>query len=91
MDANKPPTSIVEAYLVVAEARMQRLASIPWGDGEHAEEEDDDYAAELEQRLATCAMCGTGNLEHFYRSKRRGKVLCAPCYQRRVLHPARPK
>ncbi len=84
VDASKPPTSVVEAYLLVAEARVQRLASIPWGDGEHNEEED--YSTELLQRLATCGACGAGKLEHFYTSKRWGKVLCPACYEQRVKH-----
>ncbi len=89
MDAANPPASVVDAYLQVAETRTRRWASIPWGDGEHDAEED--YSTELAQRLVTSATCEAGKLEHFYTSKRRGKLLCAPCYQRRVLHPARPK
>ncbi len=84
VDANNPLTSIVEAYLLVAEARVQRLGGIPWGDGEHADEEEDDHAAEVIQHFATCAACGAGNLEHFYTSKRRGKMLCPTCYDRRA-------
>ena len=82
VDASNPPSSVVEAYLQVAEARVRRWASIPWGDGEHDEEED--YSTELLQRLATCAACGAGNLEHFYTSIRRGKVLCAGCFAQRL-------
>ena len=81
VDASNPPSSVVEAYLQVAEARVQRLAGIPWGDGEHDEEEDD--ATEILERLATCAACGASDLEHFYTSKPGGKVVCAGCYQRR--------
>ena len=82
VDASNPPSSVVEAYLQVAEARVRRWTSIPWGDGEHDEEED--YSTELTQRLATCAACGAGNVEHFYTSKRTGRTLCAACFEQRV-------
>ena len=87
MDVSNPPTSIVEAYLQVAEARTRRLASIPWGDGTRdlADDEEGLLDAALGRKLTVCAQCGASSLEHFYTSKRRGKVLCPACYERR--HP----
>ena len=80
VDARNSPASIVEAYLQVAEARVRRWGTIPWGDGEQDEEED--YSTEVLHRLAICAACEAGNLEHFYTAKRTGKVLCPACYER---------
>ena len=84
MDSHNPPTSIVEAYLHVAEAQTRRLAGIPWGDGKQIGDEEDEYPAEIGQRLATCARCGAGELEHFYTCKRTGRTLCADCFEQRV-------
>jgi len=89
VDADNPPTSILEAYLQVAEARTKRLASIPWGDvscDDHADGvEDEVIGAEYGRKLAFCAECGTKHLEHFYTSKRDGRMLCGTCFQRRVV------
>ncbi len=86
VDGRNPPVSIVEAYLQVAEARVRRLASIPWGDGTHdlADDEDELLGAALGRKLAVCARCGAGDLEHFHKSSRGGKVLCPACYERQV-------
>ncbi len=86
VDARNPPASIVEAYLQVAEARVRRLAGIPWGDRTHdLADDDEEYPAELARRLATCARCGAADLEHFYTAERTGKVLCPACYERREV------
>ncbi len=83
VDGHTPPTSIVEAYLQVAEARGRRLAGIPWGDGRHDLADDEELMlAELPPTRATCARCGAGDLEHFYTAKWTGKVLCSACHQR---------
>ncbi len=83
VDAQNPPTSVVEAYLQVAEARARRLAGIPWGDGTHDLADDEELMlAELMPTRATCARCGAGDLEHFYTSKRTGKILCPVCHHR---------
>ncbi len=84
VDGHTPPTSVVEAYLQVAEAQGRRLAGIPWGDGRHdlADDEEDFLDAALGRKLAVCARCGTGDLEHFYTAKWTGKVLCSACHQR---------
>ncbi len=80
-----PPTSVVEAYLMVAEAQGRRLAGIPWGDGRHDLADDEELMlAELMPTRTTCARCGAGELEHFYTSKRNGKRLCTDCFQHRV-------
>ncbi len=86
MDGDNPPTSIVEAYLIVAQVRVRRLAGIPWGDGKHdlADDEGRFLDAPLGRRLAVCARCGAGELGHFYTSKRDRLTLCAGCFQRRV-------
>ncbi len=82
VDAHNPPASIVEAYLQVAEARVRRLAGIPWGDRTHdLADDDEEYPAEFARRLATCAACGARDLEHFYTCKRDGRTLCAACFQ----------
>ncbi len=78
VDGHTPPTSVVEAYLQVAEARGRRLAGIPWGDGRHDLADDE----ELTPTRATCARCGAGDLEHSYTAKWTGKVLCSACHQR---------
>ncbi len=87
VDGHTPPTAIVEAYLQVAEARARRLAGIPWGDGTHdlADDEEGFLDAALGQKLAVCARCGAGDLEHFYTSKRTDTTLCAECFRRRVV------
>ena len=85
VDAHNPPASMVEAYLQVAEARVRRLAGIPWGDGTQLDLVDDEeelLSANLRRTLAVCARCGAGDLEHFYTAKRTGKVLCQACHQR---------
>ncbi len=85
VDGHTPPTSIVEAYLQVAEAQGRRLAGIPWGDGRHDPADDEELMlAELTPTRATCARCGAGSLEHFYTSKRNGKTLCAGCFAQRM-------
>ncbi len=88
VDAHNPPSSIVEAYLLVAEARTKRLTSIPWGDvsrNDHTEiEEDEVLGAEYGRKLAVCANCGAKHLEHFYVSKRDGRTLCAACFHQGV-------
>jgi hypothetical protein len=75
VDGDIPPTSIVEAYLIVAQVRVRRLAGIPWGDGTHD-------LADLTPTRTVCARCGAGDLEHFYTSKRTGKILCPVCHHR---------
>ncbi len=83
VDGDNPPTSIVEAYLIVAQVRVRRLAGIPWGDGTHDLADDEELMlAELPPTRATCARCGAGDLEHFYTSKRTGKILCPVCHHR---------
>ena len=85
VEASNPPTSIVEAYLQVAEARVRRLAGIPWGDGtQHGfvDDEEELLSANLRRTLAICARCGAADLEHFYTAKRTGKVLCPARHQR---------
>ncbi len=83
VNGHTPPTSVVEAYLQVAEARGRRLAGIPWGDGRHDLADDEELMlAELPPTRATCARCGAGDLEHFYTAKWTGKVLCPACHQR---------
>ncbi len=85
VDARNPPATIVEAYLQVAEARVRRLAGIPWGDRTHDfADDEEEYPAELARRLATCARCGAADLEHFYTSKRSSLTLGPACLQRRV-------
>ncbi len=77
-----PPTSIVEAYLQVAEAQGRRLAGIPWGDGRHDFTDDEELLlAEFTPTRTRCAGCGARELEHFYTSKRNGKTLCTDCFQ----------
>ena len=56
VDADHPPTSILEAYLEVAEARTKRLTSIPWGDGRRDDrtdgEADEVLGAEYGRKLS---------------------------------------
>ncbi len=70
----------------MAEARARRLAGIPWGDGTRdlAEDEEGFLDAPLGRKLAVCAACGVGELEHFYRSRRDGRRVCASCFAQRV-------
>ncbi len=65
MDGDNPPTSTVEAYLIVAQVRVRRLAGIPWGDGTHdlADDEEGFLDAALGRKLAVCARCGAGDLD----------------------------
>ncbi len=86
MDGDNPPMSIVEAYLIVAQVRVRRLAGIPWGDGSRdlADDEDGLPDAALGRNLAVCARCGAGDLEHFYTLKRRGTMLCKAYFQKQV-------
>ncbi len=94
VDGDNPPTSIVEAYLIVAQVRVRRLAGIPWGDGTQLDLADDDeelLSANLRRTLAVCARCGAADLEHFYTAKRTGKVLCPACYERQVQRTAHTK
>ncbi len=85
VDGHTPPTSIVEAYLMVAEAQGRRLAGIPWGDGRHDLADDEEsLLADLTPARAMCARCGAGDLEHFYTSKRDGRTLCAGCFAQRM-------
>ncbi len=84
VDARNPPATIVEAYLQVAEARVRRLAGIPWGDRTHdLADDDEEYPAEFARRLATCAACGARDLEHFYPSTIDGGRLCTDCFRGR--------
>ncbi len=83
VDAQNPPESMIEAYLLVAEVRTKRVSGIPWGDGRHDLADDEELMlAELPPTRATCARCGAGDLEHFYTAKWTGKVLCSACHQR---------
>ncbi len=85
VDGDTPPTSIVEAYLIVAQLRVRRLAGIPWGDGTHDLADDEELMlAELTPTRATCARCGATHLDHFYTCKRDGRTVCAGCFQQRV-------
>ncbi len=64
VDGDNPPTSIVEAYLIVAQVRVRRLAGIPWGDGRHDFADDEEsLLADLTPTRATCARCGAGDLD----------------------------
>ena len=59
VEASNPPTLVVEAYLQVAEARVRRLAGIPWGDGtQHGLVDDDEelLSANLRRTLAISAL-----------------------------------
>ncbi len=49
-----------------------------------AESEDAMLPVNLRRKLAVCATCGAGALEHFYTAKRTGATLCEACFQRRV-------
>ncbi len=93
VDGHTPPTSVVEAYLQVAEARGRRLASIPWGDGRHdlADDEVGLLDAALEPKLVACAQCGAGELEHFYPAREGGYTLCAGCYARQAKRTVHKK
>ena len=87
VDGHTPPTSIVEAYLQVAEIRARRLAGIPWGDGtqnDFADSEEDEHPVQPRHRHAVCARCGAGDLEHFYTSREGGSTLCPGCFRGRV-------
>ncbi len=85
VNGRNPPTTLVEAYLQVAEAQRRRLAGIPWGDGTHDLGVDEESLfADLTPTRATCATCGASHLEHFYRSKRDGRTLCVACFVQRV-------
>ena len=68
------------------EGFLASVAGIPWGDGRQvlADDEVGLLDAALEPKLAACAQCGAGELEHFYTSKRNGKTLCTDCFQHRV-------
>ncbi len=84
VNAQHPPESMIEAYLLVAEVRTKRLSGIPWGDGKHDLADDEEVMlAELTPTRAMCATCGAGDLEHFYTSKCSGKTLCTDCFQHR--------
>jgi len=86
VDGHTPPTSVVEAYLQVAEAQGRRLAGIPWGDGRHDLADDEELMlAELPPTRATCASCGARELEHFYTAKAGCSMLCPGCFQARVV------
>ncbi len=83
-DGDNPPTSIVEAYLIVAQVRVRRLAGIPGGDGTHDLADDEEsLLTDLTPTRTTCARYGAGDLEHYYTSKRNGKTLCTDCFQNR--------
>ncbi len=87
VDAQNPPDSMIEAYLLVAEVRTKRLSGIPWGDGtqdDFAGAEEDEHFVQPRHRHAVCARCGAGDLEHFYTSRAGGAMLSAGCFQRRV-------
>ncbi len=85
VDGDNSPPSIVEAYLIVAQVRVRRLAGIPWGDGRHDPADDEELMlAELTPTRATCARCGAGDLEHFYTSRPNGRTVCARCYEQQV-------
>ncbi len=68
------------------EGFLASVAGIPWGDGRQdlADDEVGLLDAALEPKLAACAQCVAGELEHFYTSKRNGKTLCTDCFQHRV-------
>ncbi len=50
-----------------------------------AESDEEMLPVNLRRKLAVCARCGVGDLEHFYTAERTGKVLCPTCHQR--WHP----
>ena len=86
LDPQHPPATVLEAYTQVAEIQARHLREVvqdiqPDVTALFAESEDSLLPVNLRQKLAVCARCGAGDLEHFYTAKRTGKVLCRTCYE----------
>ena len=89
VDSQHPPATAQEAHRLLMEIHLRQIQEVVQElqtnvDALVAESEDELLPMNLRRKLAVCARCGAGDLEHFYTAKRRGKTLCAGCFQRRV-------
>ncbi len=88
LDSHNPPATFEEAYTQVVEAQLREMQAVAQDMCEHAEalmaEEEELVDGNLRRTLAVCAKCGAKRLEHFYTSKRDGRMLCGICFQQRV-------
>ncbi len=88
LDSHNPPATSEEAYTQVVEAQLREMQAVAQDMCEHAEalmaEEEELVDGNLRRALAVCAKCGAKRLEHFYSSKRDGRILCGTCFQQRV-------
>ena len=87
LDPPHPPATVWDAYTQVAGIQARHLREVAQDIQQDvtaliAEGEDALLPVNLRLKLAVCARCGAGDLEHFYTAKRSGKVLCQACYQR---------
>ncbi len=87
VDSQHPPATAQEAHRLLVEARLRQMQDVAKAIQENvtallAETDDELLDANLRRKLAVCARCGAGDLEHFYTAKRTGKVLCQACYDR---------
>ncbi len=90
VDSHHPPTTAEEAYTQVIEVQLREMQAVAQDMREDAEaliaEEEELVDGNLRRALAVCAKCGAKRLEHFYTSKRDGRMLCGTCFQQRVGH-----
>ncbi len=88
LDRHNPPATAEEAYTQVVEVQFREMQAVAQEIREDAEaliaEEEELVDGNLRRALAVCAKCGAKKLEHFYTSKRDGRMLCGTCFQQRV-------
>ena len=87
VDSEHPPATAEEAHSLLVEVQLRQMQEVAQElqtnvEALIAESEDELLPVNLRRKLAVCATCGAGDLEHFYTGKRTGKVLCPACYER---------
>ncbi len=90
VDSEHPPATAEEAHHLLVEVQLRQMQDVAQEmqtnvDALMAVCEDELLPVNLRRKLAVCARCGAGDLEHLYTSRWGGEVLCPSCFQRR--HP----
>ncbi len=83
VDAQHPPATVQEAYNQVVEVQVRHMQEA-MQDVACLVAESELLPVNLRRKLAVCARCGAGDLEHFYTAKRTGRTLCAACFHQGV-------
>ena len=96
VDADHSPATAREAQWLLVEVQLRQMQGVVQElqanvDALIAASEDALLPVNLCRKLAVCARCGAGDLEHFYAAKRTGKILCQGCYEWQVQRTVHTK